>query len=815
MANANTSKSFQNKIYFLDSKSASTDFHDYTDNDFIEEYDDDDDDDDKTAEGDSMSSSCEDDDDEDKHDYNRLSRVFPLKTSLSQENLQQENDINGDSLDTINESIRESNYTLVAPKVAFNNIIMTQESTASVDNKLSTLPPQSQNINKNKNSNATKLTVVTHKRPSIEKQTSNMNNSSAKTTNVRTQSNDPKNRVKQNDNKKALNVMSKTTTTANSTNHDANKKLLVRQNTNSGYLINKPSTSDVNKKNVSTPSTIETSRIQKVSNEIVNHNEQVNKSTVTTLTEASNSTTNSKKSTLQSKSQINCKSNVNNKLSLNQKSQSSNTLEVNSNKISLKTKPPSAKSKKSSNSSTPNVCNESPKTVENVVIDSKTKIPNPISMTEPPLTIVDVFENFDHPFTIKPVQKSASIRSNSASQKCLNSTSRPKKSASMVRKKVKNGVKKSKIKQKKITVSKNEINVGYTTQYSLLNDENSENKNDLIFVNPPNRNDLGGNDDYDNDADDARSININNEIDDSSSESSDESLSNSNIPIFSIGDINAVAASQNEIEIDNGDSSNGDSKRAIHIDESLAMSNVVMIDEERLKTVSNKVEVLRARLDNVINASTNDSIRNDKTNTATDTAVAGETEKSSDEPIEQITNKQQQKDSNYYTRLSLHIDKANNSQIHEASKDSNSNLTSLRSTKTNVNIRDLYTMVNNSLRSKINNNEVGGLYEKSCQSLNSTLANKQGLPPRIPNKEIKSDKNYELPPVLSNKLNSLIEMRSTQNEIISNNIKKSPLSNYESVNNLVNSHQQEQQQPQQKGRVSRINYVIFIFSYSS
>ena len=105
MENVNTSKSFQNKTYFLDNKSSmSADFHDYTDNDFIEEYDDTDD---KTEEESIRSSSDDCDDD----DYNHLSRVHPLKSN-SQDNLKA-SVVNLDSLDTINESLRELLKSLV------------------------------------------------------------------------------------------------------------------------------------------------------------------------------------------------------------------------------------------------------------------------------------------------------------------------------------------------------------------------------------------------------------------------------------------------------------------------------------------------------------------------------------------------------------------------------------------------------------------------------------------------------------------------------------------------------------------------------
>jgi hypothetical protein len=418
-------------------------------------------------------------------------------------------------------------------------------------------------------------------------------------------------------------------------------------------------------------------------------------------------------------------------------------------------------------------------------IDSRTKVLNSI-IEPPPLTIYDMFANFENPFTtpVKPVApKSASIRSNSASKKCLISTTRPKKSASTNKKKVKNGLKKSKTKQKTILVSKNEINVGCTTEYSISNGVNNDEL--VIFVNPPENDNNKEENDCNTDIDDGRSINIDNDIDDDdcSSDSSVESLSNSNIPIVSIGDINAVAASQsNEIEIDNGESFNGNNHI---IDESLAMSNIIMIDEDRLKTVSNKVDVLRARLDNVLNASSKNNVENLNQN-----QLNTETSNS--------TKPEQKDNSNYYASLSLNIDKTNNSSQIDISKDSSSNLTSLRSNKTNVNIRDVYTMVN-SLRSKININE-SGLYEKSCQSLNSTLT-KQGLPPKIPNKDDKSktDKNYELPPVLSNKLSSLIEKTTAHNDGIKDNLKKSPLDNYEILNNSI--------QQQQKGRVSRVNYV--------
>ena len=792
MENVNTSKSFQNKTYFLDNKSSmSADFHDYTDNDFIEEYDDTDD---KTEEESIRSSSDDCDDD----DYNHLSRVHPLKSN-SQDNLKA-SVVNLDSLDTINESLRESNYTFVAkteatntdkiqiPEVHSKQLVSPSQHRAD-NNKQSNLLPQPAIRNKI-------VGIGACKKPVVDKQAL----TSVKT-NTRSQSNDNKNRINQNDTKKpALNK----TITSNCKNQDPIKRSLTRQNTNSSCLMNNKPTpkKETAPRTNPTPSIIETSRLQR-SNENSNNVEQVGKSTIsnaTVLSEVNNSTVQTKKlanssSNLQSKCQTNSKSNVNNKLPLNQKSLSSHNLEVNSNKISLKTKPPSAKSKKSSNDNT--TLNSEPVdkpvlTSENS-IDSRTKILKCAdSIIEPqPLTIYDMFANFENPFTNQvksTVPKSASIRSNSASKKCLISTTKPKKSASATRKKAKNGLKKSKTKQKKIIVSKSEINVGYTTEYSIVNGANKDEQ--VIFMNPPDKDSREEND-YNTDIDDGRSINIDNDIDDkddddSSSESSDESLSNSNIPIVSIGDINAVAASQsNEIEIDNGESFNGNNQL---IDASLAMSNIILIDEDRLKTVSNKVDVLRARLDNVLNASSNDSIRNSDFNSNQNQL---NTEAAIDSKLEQKEN------SKYYASLSLNIDKANCSSHIDTSKDSNSNLTSLRSTKTNVNIRDVYTMVN-SLRSKINNNE-SSLYEKSCQSLNSTLA-KQGLPPKIPNRDekTKTDKNYELPPVLSNKLSSLIEMTSAHNEVIKDDFKKSPLGNYEI---LTNSNLQ------QKGRVSRVNYV--------
>ena len=793
--NMDQMKAFQNQTYFLDGKSASLEINEYTDNDFIEEYDDE-----EKTEEEEASIYCMSDDDEDKNEYNHLARVLPVNlTTPDSKNIPvMQIATQNESLDTINESIRESNYTAV------NKVIETPKSEIQKQNKDQNNVKNKAFVNNNKVINRFELN---------KKQ---MNN--CKQPSIRSQSID---------NSKANKIDNKCTITkplnkpaTNPSICESSKRPLTRQNTISRYLCTtKASSAKKENKNNGMPkpnaNMIETSRIQ-TATESGGNMEEVEKSTITVFTEASNATkTDASQKTNTLKIDNNCKSSVlSTKSTLKQKSLSSQALEVNSNKINLKTKPPSAKTKKPTNDTltasqldpSKSECSSKVPEIYNFVADPQVKIVKKSeNIIEPqPLAIYDMFANFEHPFAtntaiIRQATKSASSsnnRCNSAPRKCVKSTTKPKKS--VTRKKIKSATKKAKLKQqKKIVVSKSEINIGFTTQYSLTDAANEETQGDLVFINPPEKNNQEDTE-YNTDVDDARSININNEIDDdeddSSSISSESSENISNIPIVSIGDINAVASSRNEIEIDNGIENNEPTSEVSKscTDNDLDPLNMVLIDENRLKTVSDKVDVLRARLDNVLNASY---------------------EKPPNSVIEPLNyvNESKNKDQNYYESLSLNIDKINkiNTTV-EVSKESTNNLRS----KKNINFRDAYTMVN-SLKTK--NNETT-LYEKNSHSLNSTLQ-KRGdeLPPKpVKNNENKTDKPYiyDLPPILSNKLCSLIEMTTAQNELVKNNLKKSPLGNYEKpINNLNNAHSSisNAQQPTQ-GRVSRVNYVTKRFN---
>lgn len=573
---------------------------------------------------------------------------------------------------------------------------------------------------------------------------------------------------------------------------------------------------------------------------------------------------------------------------LKQKSSSTQNLEVNSNKINLTTKPPSAKLKKagveiaiSTNVSTSNTnvsttiptasnSTNKPTISQQVSFDNNKNTVNDFSklltfnaskplnvptakcnesIVEPTVPVIyDMFENFkhQHPFAtnmMKPLVSSAmtatkSSRNPSASRKTSSATNAKKKKATTTtnKKKTKSN-KQSKNKTTKIVVSKNEINLGgHTTTFTL---ENQGSENLVEFVNAPTPQDMNEYDNYEaendfriNDFDDEDDDDDDDSDSDNESDTSDSdiSVSSSNIPVVSIGDINAITENTNEIEIDNGEA-NCNTDVVIDLDnqnvDNDTNENITSIDTNLMKSVSAKVDAIYAKLDNVINSSSqvknNYSKANDVDSDYNEVNYVGnkviklnqklfddnvDFSKYSDNSglVKQLNDVYGASNNQNVKSNTANTTTATTSYYFDKSKDSINN-NSMRSTKSNANIREVYTMIN-SLKMKSNNDL--SLADKNCQSLNSTENKNQQLPPKpyikdkintnataTPNTH---KKVYELPPLLSDKINSLIEMTTSHNDKIVSNIKPSPkyeVNNIEIKNNL-----------QPKERVSRLNYVI-------